>query len=283
MIRSAEMKKGPQSGSSAALAPERPLFERVHRQGMADDLAELVERGLRKKRRQRKLIARTSAVLVVLLAATIWAVPYFRDTATLETVAARRDVLTLADGTRTDLNAQTQLKTDFRYGRRHVRLTHGEAFFSVVKDPARPFLVETPREIIQVTGTRFNVRLLDGRAEVTLLEGAVSIDQQVALLPGQQYDPAQAAVRTLSPEELDRVTAWRHGQIVLDGITLGEAVARVAAYHGKAITVAPDIASLRLGGVYPLDDLGQFLDALKATEAVQVIPRGDSSFDIVRR
>ena len=53
--------------------------------------------------------------------------------------------MTLSDGTKVWLNSETEMKYPvvFDRGKREVFIT-GEAFFEVVKDSARPFIVHTP-------------------------------------------------------------------------------------------------------------------------------------------
>lgn len=219
--------------------------------------------------------------------AFLWLVPYFRDTQLVATVAAQRSTLSLPDGSRAEMNAQTTLHTDFRRGRRHVRLDKGEAYFEVAKDATHPFFVETPGGTVRVMGTQFNVRLAaTGRPEVTLLEGAVVYENAVAriqLTRGQQIS-AIGDLRQLSPAELGNVTAWREGLVVLNGLTLAEAAARFAAFHGKIITVVPEIATLEMGGSYSLDDLSGFFDALSDDRlSLRVVRRDTDNYGIFRR
>lgn len=280
--------------SSAPTVPrssaQPSLLDAVRVTGLGDELLGQVATRVRQRRSQRRRLVKRAAASALLIAVGIWAVPYFRDTSTVATPAASRQSLALSDGSQAELNAQTELKTDFRYGRRQISLTQGEAFFSVAKDPAHPFLVTTPAGTVRVTGTKFNVRLgTDGFAEVTLLEGAVQVEREgvtsVALAPNEQvaFGSHPSAVRTLSATEIETITAWRQGRLVLDGLTLGEACARISAYHGKKISVEPEVANLRPGGSCPLDDLPGFLEVLKATNTVQVLAAGDGSYRIIPR
>ncbi len=232
-------------------------------------------------------IPAVAGLAAALAIAAVWIVPYIRDTQKVATIAAQRSTLALPDGSRTDLNARTALFTDFRHGRRFVRLEKGEAFFSVAKDTTHPFSVETPGGTVRVTGTQFNVRLApDGHPEVTLLEGSVEIQNSLAhlmLKPGQQLSAA-GELRTLSARDLDRTTAWREGRIVLNGLTLAEAAEQFAAFHGKRIEVAPELAARQMGGSYALDDLPGFLDALAAdTLALRIVRYDEEHFAIVTR
>lgn len=239
-----------------------------------------------RRRQNLRWISLVAGIAAVLAVTAFWAVPYYRDTQTVATVIAQRSTLTLPDGSRTDLNAQTVLHTDFRRGRRFVRIEKGEAYFSVAKDQAHPFLVETPGGTVRVTGTEFNVRLAGNRPEVTLLEGSVGFENAAALVklvPGDQLS-SDGELRRLSASEMETVTAWRQGRIVLNGLTLREAAARFAAYHGKNIMVAPEISELQLGGSCSIDDLPGFFDSLTAdTLALRVQRPQEGHFAIVRR
>lgn len=267
------------------------LFDRYREAGLADRLVNEMDRRLMKRKRRRKAAVRAASAALVLLVVAFWAVPYVKDTSTVSIPVATQGAITLADGSRAELNANSQLKTDFRYGRRIVHLDHGEGFFSVVHDPSHPFLVETPNGTVRVTGTAFDVRLSpDGRMEVTLVEGRVMVkasdaasSDAVNLLPGQQATllDTQPAVRTLTPSDMDRALAWRQGKIVLDGATLADVAAQFAEYHGCSITVDHTAAQVHLGGTYSLKNLPFFLEALKSTGAVQVLSSGEGSYRIV--
>ncbi|MEJ1971968.1 MAG: FecR domain-containing protein [Lacunisphaera sp.] len=222
-----------------------------------------------------------------MLLAVAWGVPWVRSTTSALTATAQRERLRLADGSVAVLNASTRLRTDFRHGRRVVELESGEAFFSVVKDKAHPFYVRTPRGVVRVTGTAFNVRLTEEAApEVTLIEGGVSVTglgPERRLVPGQQFDPRSGNVQTLTPVRLAAAIAWREGRLVLDGLTLGEAAGRMADFHGKKILIAPQVAGLTMGGSCSLDDLPAFLEFLPRALSVSVLPTSDGSWRVMAR
>jgi transmembrane sensor len=279
------------SAKSSSLNPadSAALLDRFRATGQNAALIEFVRAGVQKKARTRRKIAKTTAAAAAAILFLVWAIPTIRSTASLETLPTHRQQFTLADGSQTELNARTEMKTDFRYGRRLVHLSQGEAYFSVVKDPQHPFFVETPLGTVRVTGTKFNVRLSpDGQAAVTLFEGSVIVTPQDAspaqLTPGNEADlsSGSATVRALSAAQLDAVTAWRHGRLVLDDLTLAEAVRRIADYHGCNITVSPSSAQIRLGGSSSLDDLPQFFDTLKGM-GLQVVDRGDGNYQVTGR
>jgi transmembrane sensor len=264
------------------------VVDRLRTDGHGDVLLAAVERKLSTQRRRARAIRRGAAAGILLLLTAAWVVPYARLTSTLEAPVAQRRSLALVDGSRVELNAQSVVRTDFRYGRRELRIEHGEVFLSVAKDPARPFVVITPAGEVHVTGTEFNVRLSeDHRAEVTLLEGSVAVraggGAPAVMTPGQLATLQNDAVKlqSLGASELENAVAWRSGLIVLDGINLAVAAEKFAHFHGRRIEVDPDAAPLRLGGTYTLDDLKQFLDALRATRALTVLEGDEGRIRIV--
>src|SRR2546423_4230207 len=134
-----------------------------------------------------------AAGLVVLLGiGGVWwlgAHPVARRPALREyaTPKGRRAVFRLLDGTEITLNADSRLGVPVRFAAlgRDVYL-EGEAYFSVVHDTARPFVVHTPRSAIRDIGTRFGVHAYGAAAErVAVAEGAVAL-----ALPAQPGAPA---------------------------------------------------------------------------------------------
>lgn len=209
----------------------------------------------------------------------------------LATPAAHRSAITLADGTRVELNAQTSLAVELDGRERRVRLAAGEAFFTVHQDAARPFTVETPAGSVRVTGTRFNVRTeAAAPLEVTVLEGSVSARPTgangaaaapLALAAGDQL--AAGTVTHLSDDALNRALAWRAGRIVFKDTPLREALARFARYHGCGITAAPDVAELRIGSRHNLDDLDGFFSTLEEGMELKVTRNLNGTVLVSRR
>ncbi|MBI2513720.1 MAG: FecR domain-containing protein [Opitutae bacterium] len=215
------------------------------------------------------------------VAVTLWVGRAPRaETLSVATASAERHSVALADGTRVELNAHTQLSATLGRDERRVRLS-GQAFFAVAKDPSRPFFVETTGGTVRVTGTQFDVRT-DAAAplQVTVLEGSVQVqpagaapDATRALKAGDQYRLGE--VHALGANEIDAVLAWRNGEIVFNRAPLRDVLAAFAKHHDRAIAVSPAAGELKLGGRFNLDDLPKFLELLP--QAVpQIIVKRDA-------
>lgn len=282
------MATSPVKNNSTTREPGAELADWVVRAGAVQEVMSELNFAVRQRTRRRRRTAQGVAAVLFVGIGLTWLVPYYRHTDSFITVAANRQTLKLTDGSQAELNARTAIKTDFRYGRRIVKLEKGEAFFSVAKDVEHPFLVVTPAGTVRVTGTEFNVRVAgDGLAEVTLLEGSVNVENSghsdIHLIPGQQFDSGRTDIQTLSATDLNKITAWRQGRALFDRDTLATGAARFAEYHGIAIAVSPEIASLRIGGSYLLADLGEFLEALPKALPVRVIRRDEKTYSLVPR
>jgi transmembrane sensor len=96
----------------------------------------------------------------------------------IATLNGNRTKIILPDGTSVWLNSGSKLSygNNFAGPLREVRL-EGEAYFDVVKNPARPFVVHTAGIDIKVLGTAFNVKSYpsDTAIETTLIHGLVQV------------------------------------------------------------------------------------------------------------
>lgn len=208
------------------------------------------------------------------------------------TATGQRRTDVLEDGTRMELNAETALSVSFGRNARHVRLEQGEALFTVSRDAARPFLVDTSAGQVRVTGTVFNVRTTAAaRTEVTVLEGSVRVNAtarshaETPLVRGQRLtiDVADVEVVTLAPEALDDVVAWREGKAVFNDEPLAAVIERFSAYHRRTIEVAPAAGLHRVGGRYALDDLEGLLESLEVLLPVRIVHESDGRVQILAR
>lgn len=156
----------------------------------------------------------------------------------------QRKEFTLPDGSRVWLNADTRIRHRKRFDKeiREVILS-GEAYFSVVKDSSRPFVVKTSKLDIKVLGTVFNVKSYPGdkTIETTLVAGLVSIekrsgkDKETAVL----VKPRQKAVFNVSAEQIkvenvnvEKTTSWKNGKLVIDNESMESVLLKLQRWYG---------------------------------------------------
>jgi transmembrane sensor len=91
-------------------------------------------------------------------------------------IAEVRDIH-LSDGSEVTLGARSSLEVAFRLHERRVALTSGVAFFSVAKNPSRPFIVRVGDKEVRVVGTKFEIRRNPDDIRVSVVEGTVEVMQ----------------------------------------------------------------------------------------------------------
>lgn len=178
------------------------------------------------------------------------------DPYSVQTAAGERRSVTLADGSRIDLNGDTRVTLD-RRNARIATLDRGEALFTVVHDDNRPFLVHAAGAELRDIGTIFNVISDRGDLSVAVAEGAVLYNpdaEAVTLNAGRTLTVRGGeAVVTLGHADPDAMTSWRQDRLVYDGAPIGLVAGDIARNLGVSIAAAPDVAARPFRGVITLD------------------------------
>jgi transmembrane sensor len=150
--------------------------------------------------------------------------------------------VTLADGTKVWLNAESSLRFPIAFTdkNREVELT-GEAYFEVKADKDKPFLVKAGQTETRVLGTDFNIMAYsdEGAVKTTLLEGAVSmaLGMHSALLrPGEQgqYDDGKNIIATRAVNTR-AVVAWKDGYYFFDRTPVQSVMRQISRWYDVTI------------------------------------------------
>ena len=184
-------------------------------------------------------------------------------TETYQTAKGERKSVTLADGSKIDLAADSLVTVRLDRSARQVTMDRGEAIFDVTPDSARPFVIAAGDRSVRVVGTEFDVRLRDGAFSVTVRRGVVEVaptdpamGAAVRLTPGNRVDHVEgAADQRTSSVSPDEVFGWRSGRLVYRERPLSEVVADLNAQFAQPVTLADSAAATRpFSGVLTLDD-----------------------------
>lgn len=200
---------------------------------------------------------------------------------TYRTEVGQSATATLADGSRIELNTDTELRVDFRPGERRIALLKGQALFRVAPDKSRPFVVEAGGRTITALGTVFDVNLAGEQLSVTLVEGRVAIAEQSAgtgslrpdartLVPGQQLVVNRWQEVDVRPAAIERVTSWRKGRVIFEDQPLAEVIGEINRYSERRLVLGdPSLAELRVSGVFRTGSVTNFAAALSASFPVR--------------
>lgn len=204
----------------------------------------------------------------------------------------------LPDGSTVWLNAGSKLNYEKinETGLREVYLT-GEAFFDVVKNPKRPFVIHTSNIDIKVLGTAFNVKAYpeDKTVETSLIRGSVEVT--VKNKPGEKYllKPNQKLVlynaylnervnkeQRVAPVNLPAVaikqlsyingdsasleTSWMRNELSFQDEQFADIAVRMERWYNVEFEFKNKaMENERLTGSFEMETLKQALEALKIT------------------
>ncbi|MDR2058431.1 MAG: FecR domain-containing protein [Dysgonamonadaceae bacterium] len=150
----------------------------------------------------------------------------------------QRVKITLADGSAVWLNSRSKLRIPNSFDGKYRKVyLDGEAFFNVEKNKDKPFIVETSRYDVHVSGTQFNVLNYSEMTmfETTLLEGQVEITQsgsreKVILSPNEQVVLSNNQLKKSKTNTADRVS-WKDGILAFDAEPFSEIIKKLELYY----------------------------------------------------
>ncbi len=197
-----------------------------------------------------------------------------------ETAVGQRETISLADGSQIQINTDTAISVNMSPWQRTVLLKRGEAFFKVKHDAARPFSVLVAGHRITDLGTEFAVRTSGDQLEVTLVQGHAYLETESALVQRHATDltPGEVAIATtnsmtvtrMPAHDLTNALAWRQGKLSFSHATLAEVAAEFNRYNSTKLTISPEIADLKISGVFDAGSVGPFTNVAKFAFGLQV-------------
>lgn len=191
--------------------------------------------------------------------------------------------LTLADNTVVWLNAGSRLiyPTEFTGKTREV-LLFGEAYFEVVKNADKPFIVRTSDIQIKVLGTHFNVSAYveDKVIQTVLQEGSVELSKNDAGFFGERIvmKPNQMALfsKTTSETALSDVDAnyyilWTKGLLSFDEVDFDRILKKVERFYNISVDFSePTFRAIRISGKLDLkgtrEEVLEYLEKVSSTK-----------------
>lgn len=225
-------------------------------------------------------------------------------------IAAMGAQRVLEDGSVVELNGDAEITINYTASERRVRLVHGEAYFTVSRNPARPFIVTAGELDVHAVGTAFSVRIGAESVKVLVTEGHVklrsmrpevletqSFDEKGAapielpvLSPNQQavismlVRPVPLQIATLSASEVGAALSWQHRLLDFNSVPLSEVLVEFNRRNRVQLVIQdPELASIPISASFHSDNIEGFLRLLEAGFDAQVERRGDSEILLRRR
>ncbi|MFC3197664.1 FecR family protein [Parapedobacter deserti] len=186
-----------------------------------------------------------------------------------------RYAITLPDGTRVWLNADSRLTypASFHGAKREVELI-GEGYFEVAHDADCPFVVNVRDAVVNVLGTRFNIRAYDDLPlETALLEGSVAFNRGAAsrvLKPGDQAVAGVDGSFAVVPANLEKVMAWQKGYFYFEDTPIRNIMDELARWYDAEVDYKGDFGDLTFGGmVSKAERISTILNIMERTDQLR--------------
>jgi len=199
----------------------------------------------------------------------------------------------LPDGSTVILNADSRLSLsgDFNQQDRIITL-NGEAYFDVVHNPSKPFIVQTSRMDVKVVGTAFNVKAYESSAvyETSLIRGSVELTlkeekKKVMLHPNQKFvvknitptdsvalSPAsgKTVIEGLQPVSIEEKynsvaeTSWTENNLAFVDEPFNEVIKKLERWYGVSIELAdPSLANYSFTATFRNESIKDVLAGLQ--------------------
>ncbi len=203
----------------------------------------------------RSYALRIAAVVILAIGLTFLFTRIFNNSSTDKTIyfesLATNEVKTieLPDGSIIQLNKNSKIVRNDNYGiKNRDIILEGEAFFDVARNENIPFRVHTLNSIVEVLGTRFDIKSDSGLVVVGVLSGKVAFydsknaENRVDLLT-QNTGYFNTSTNKISAEnslDPNRI-AWYSKEFVFRNIPLQNVCTVLAHYYNMELVIAPDI------------------------------------------
>ena len=192
--------------------------------------------------------------------------------------------LVLADSTVVHLNSETELRYPAHFGGKERKVyLRGEAYFDVMPNAEKPFIVETEGMDVRVYGTEFNVTAYEEEnVRTVLVEGKVGVktaegSEEVQLHPGQM---AEREGNGIVVQEVDtyNYTAWKDGKFVFEEENIERIMERLARWYNLNVFYANESVKNQLfnGVLTRFTEVEDILRVIEQTATVEFEIKGNT-------
>lgn len=207
----------------------------------------------------------------------------------ISTTKGATEKVVLADGSTIMVNASSKLRypENFDGDTRSIYLEEGEAFFKVVRDPKRPFIVHSGGIATTALGTSFNIRAYsrEHRITVALLSGKVKVDhaetrQPVILLPSEKVSidrESLAMAKSVFSRE-DDIIGWKSGYIAFRDASYDEVATEIENRYNVTVINDSGDTDWIYTGFFKDESLQEIMETICLTKNISYTLKNDTIF-----
>lgn len=217
-----------------------------------------------------KIFWRIAAAVVFIVSASFLAKSLlYSPPEQLSITAQEQSEFTLPDGSVVTLKKGATLKYPEEFEDERRVVFEGEAFFDVVSNPQKPFIINADDTETMVLGTSFNLKTATSHTgfELVLVEGKVSFstpNEKVVLTPGQRVALGPNGLLEKTENTNRNFQAWQTGTLVFENAKMSDVFQDIGnAYNVRFEMENAAFASCTLTARYDQEDLDSILNTLE--------------------
>jgi len=209
---------------------------------------------------------------------------------TYSTALGEHKSVQLRDGSSLQLNTRSLMSVEISARGRAANLHHGETLLKTAADP-RFFVLHLGEIDLKTTEAIWahmrrdldgapRVDVLEGEAWILPASGTAATFQPLRIRAGNSFSGRNDVriVEQFDPSEMTRKLAWTHGQIVLAGDSLRDAVAEFNRYNSTQLVIGDEsIANLSTGGTFYATEPDTFTRSLAQLFGIRAVRMPASS------
>lgn len=254
-------------------------------------------------KRQKKIVRSVlqyAAISILLISSTFFLTRAFfsqenntQELNTLYVPAGQRAQLTLQDGTKVWLNANSTLTYPARFtGKQREVKVKGEAYFDVAENRKKPFVVNTEKVIMQVLGTEFNVYSYPSNnyTKIDLVEGSIAVHSKHSPNEIVTLKPSERVIVKEEKMIVGKICytdyfLWKEGIYAFENERLLNIIEKLQLYYDVTIIVKdPDIFDVRYTGKFrQRDGIDEILKIIQKIQKFQIQKNNETNTIILTK
>ncbi len=195
-----------------------------------------------------------------------------------ETIYAKDNIVNhkLPDGTVVTINVGSHITTDYSNKNTREISINGEAYFEVIPNKSRPFIVHFGTYKLEVVGTKFNVRNIETESikEVTVTEGIVKVfenkNTSILVKAGEQVKLQNSKEHVLAHVEAINFVSWKTNVLNFKSSKLGDVTEILSRIHHCEIRLDSHVKECLFSGDLSELKLDEALEVLKLASNLKI-------------
>ena len=239
--------------------------------------------------------AAAASILFVLSASVLW---FSSSSNHVNPIVYKTDIaevrsIILEDNSELVLGANSKASVAYSNDERIVTVHRGDAFFDVISDAERPFLVNAKSVTVNVIGTEFDVQIKPNDVFIAVAEGVVSVGTKNEKSTSDSTQPSRLHVGQKlkiglsdnSSQLMDVVPEsigdWQNHQLSYTEQTLETIVSDLARYHDGTIHITDNAKALTVSASFDARKVDEILDSLAELLPI-VVTKSPSGYILIQ-